>query len=58
MAFFGSARVRAFLQVVAFGIRRRRVAGRQPLQALPQVVPLAPLQHGRIRIVSRLAIAW
>lgn len=39
-------------------IRRRRVAGGQPLQALPQVLPLAPLQHGRIRIVSRLAIAW
>jgi len=39
-------------------IRRRRVAGRQPLQALPQVLPLASLEHRQVRITRRLAISW
>jgi hypothetical protein len=38
-------------------IWRGWVAGRKPLQPLPQVVPLAPPQHGRVR-VGTLAIAW
>jgi hypothetical protein len=38
-------------------IQRRRVAGRQPLQALLQVLPLAPLDHGPFPVVGWLAIA-
>jgi len=38
-------------------IQRRRVASRQPLQALLQVLPLAPLDHGPFPVVGRLAIA-
>src|SRR5215467_9705765 len=40
------------------GIQRRRVAGRQPLQAQLQVLPLAPLDHGPFPVVGWLAIAW
>lgn len=39
------------------GIQRRRVAGRQPLEALLQVLPLAPLDHGPFPVVGWLAIA-
>jgi hypothetical protein len=38
-------------------IQRRRVADRQPLQALLQVLPLAPLDHGPFPAVGWLAIA-
>lgn len=62
-AFLGTVLVcAAILSPVCVGkvlvIRRRRVAGRQPLQALPQVLPLAPLEHRQVRITKGLAISW
>jgi len=53
----GPVLIRRVLIRRVLGIQRRRVAGRQPLQALLQVLPLAPLDHGPFPVVGWLAIA-